>query len=84
MGNFKEKLIRKTIALSGMNPEPFIEKGIINLKELRNWIVKGEYYQRAKSGKTYTEIKHELSEEYGISISSIEKLIYRSHEKRCA
>lgn len=84
MGNFKEKLINETITLSGMNPGPFIEEGIIDLKDLRNWIVKKEYHQRAKEGKTYTEIKYELSEEYGMSISSIEKLIYRSHENRCA
>ena len=36
----------------------------------------------AQSGKTYLEIKHELSDSYGVSVSTIEKLIYRTRFKR--
>jgi len=84
MVKLKQRLITETIAHIGMNPEPFIEQGILPLKQLRNWIVVQEYYKRAKTGRTYTDIKLDLSEEYGISISTIEKLIYRPYEKRSA
>ena len=84
MGNFKEKLIRDTFKHSGIDATPFVESGIIHINDLKKWVVKKEYYKRAKNGQRYSAIKLDLSEEYGISVSSIEKLIYRHHEKRSA
>lgn len=68
------KDIRK---LSGIDPEPLFELGLLDPHHARKWVVKQQYFALARTGRTYTDIKYELSEKYGISISSIEKLIYR-------
>jgi hypothetical protein len=35
----------------------------------------------AKEGKKYKDIKKELSKKYGMSVSSIEKLVYRRGQR---
>ena len=63
--------------LTGLDAEKLFEIGLIPANHARNWIVKEKYYQLAKTGRTYTDIKYELSLDYGMSVSAIEKLIYR-------
>ena len=63
--------------LTGLDAEKLFEIGLIPANHARKWIVKEKYYQLAKTGRTYTDIKYELSLDYGMSVSAIEKLIYR-------
>ena len=80
------KIIQDLREKFGMDVENLIRKGILPTNAAKKWLVKELYFEYAKQGKTYTkegrtytDIKLELSEEYGISISSIEKLVYREH-----
>ena len=54
-----------------------IDVGLIGEKEIIKALVKKEYEEMAKHGMKYKNIKVDLSKKYGISVSSIEKLIYR-------
>jgi len=58
-----------------------IDVGLIGEKEIIKALVRKEYDEMAKQGKKYKDIKEELSKKYGISISSIEKLMYRKSSK---
>lgn len=54
-----------------------VEVGLIGEKELKRLLIKYDYEKLAKSGIKYKEIKKQLSEKYGVSVSSIEKLVYK-------
>lgn len=54
-----------------------IDVGLVGEKEIVKALVRKEYEEMAKLGMKYKDIKAELSEKYGLSVSSIEKLIYR-------
>ncbi|MCB2218974.1 MAG: hypothetical protein KQI35_01175 [Bacteroidetes bacterium] len=54
-----------------------IDVGLVGEKEIIKALVKKEYDEMAKQGKKYKDIKAELSGKYGLSVSSIEKLVYR-------
>ena len=51
--------------------------GLISKKELKRLLIKYDYEQLAKSGIKYKDIKKQLSEKYEVSVSSIEKLVYK-------
>jgi len=55
-----------------------IDVGLVGEKEIIKALVRKEYNEMAKEGMKYKVIKAELSEKYGISVSSIEKLVYRN------
>ena len=79
MNNYIEKVVQEAERISqkdGIKDLLAIE--IISLNELQKWVVKKKYYEELKKGKkTCREIKIILSNEYAISYSKIEKLIYR-------
>lgn len=79
MGSFKEMLVQDIQELSGLDVRPMMEKGLIPLGEARKWVVKEKYKKMALSQKrsTLTDIKYELAEIYGMSVSGIEKMIYK-------
>ncbi len=79
MGAFKDQLAKDILEISGIDPLPLMNLGLLPLDEARKWVVKQKYYTLAKTGRTYTDIKYDLSEIYGLSVSSIEKLIYRNN-----
>ncbi|MCB2222136.1 MAG: hypothetical protein KQI35_17265 [Bacteroidetes bacterium] len=58
-----------------------IDVGLVGEKEIIKALVKKEYDEMAKQDKKYKDIKAELSKKYGLSVSSIEKLIYRNGQK---
>lgn len=64
-------------ALSGIETKKLMEIGLLPAKYAKKWLVKQQYFVLAKTGRTYTDIKYELSEKYGVSVSTIEKMIYR-------
>jgi hypothetical protein len=67
--------------IAGVDTRNLMELGLLPPKHAKKWLVKQRYYMLAKTGRTYTDIKYELSERYDISVSSIEKIIY-SRKKR--
>jgi hypothetical protein len=77
MGNFSEMIAREIQEVSGVDVKSIMEMGLLHPIEARKWLVKTKYYLLADGSRTLTDIKYELSENYGISISSIEKMIYR-------
>ena len=46
-------------------------------KEMKKVLILKAYQDMAKRGMKYKDIKAALSKEYGVSVSGIEKLIYR-------
>ena len=56
-----------------------LHRGILDPRDAKKWLVKQLYYKLYKTDRTYTDIKNELSVKYDISVSSIEKLIYRKN-----
>jgi hypothetical protein len=77
MDSFTATIINEIKELSGIDITASLRTGLIRPGDATRWLVREKYYRLAKTGRTYTDIKLELSGLYGISISSIEKLIYR-------
>ena len=77
MDETRDLIIEEIEQIAGIDARQLLEKGLLTLKQARKWIVKQKYYQLARTGRTYTDIKYELSIDYGISVSSIEKMVYR-------
>ncbi|MBS4057368.1 MAG: hypothetical protein KGZ82_08635 [Bacteroidales bacterium] len=77
MGEFIGQMVKEIREISGIDTAEAIRIGLLPPTEARKWLVKQKYFiLAAGSGRTYTDIKYELSEEYGMSVSSIEKLVY--------
>jgi len=70
--------------ISGIDVRVLVEKGLIKSFQARKWLVKQKYYQMAKTGRTYFDIKNELSVCYDLSVSTIEKMIYRKQHTELA
>jgi hypothetical protein len=62
---------------TGIDAGKLLDMGLIPANHARKWVVRQKYFEMAKTGRTYTDIKLELSVEYGVSVSAIEKLVYR-------
>ncbi len=77
MDEIKELVLDEIEALAGTNVRSLLDIGLISVDHARKWVVKQKYYALAKSGRTYTDIKLELSVEFGLSVSTIEKMVYR-------
>ena len=56
---------------------PAIAIGLIGEQQMKKVLVKYEYETLSKKGIKYKEIKSKLSKKYGVSVSWIEKLVYR-------
>ena len=73
----QETMLAEINDLAGMDVANLVKKGLVNSNQARKWLVKQKYFQMAKTGRTYADIKYELSDCYGVSVSTIEKMIYR-------
>ena len=58
-----------------------VEVGLVGEKGLKKVLIKYYYELMAKDGLKYKDIKQILSQKYGFSISSIEKLMYGNHHR---
>jgi hypothetical protein len=79
-----EKVIVDLRERCGIEVEHLVVRGLLPVSQAKKWLVKELYFDYAregntidKGGRTYTDIKNELSSCYGLSVSSIEKMIYR-------
>ena len=84
MSNEAEKIITEIRDRFGIDVEKLVKMDLLPLPAAKRWLVREMYFHLArngntveKGGRTYTDIKNQLSVEYGISVSSIEKIIYR-------
>jgi len=69
-GEIKEK--------TGLEADKMAEVGLLNERTAKKWLVKHHYHtQKKETGKTLTDIKLDLSVKYDVSVSSIEKMVYR-------
>ena len=77
MNTTKDLILGEIKEIAGIDASYLFDIGLIPADHARNWVVKHKYFQLAKTGRTYTDIKGQLSDEYGVSVSMIEKMIYR-------
>jgi len=74
---FRDLILREIKELAGVDASKLYDMDLLTLDQARKWLVREKYFRMKRPGRTYTDIKYELSEDYGISVSAIEKLIYR-------
>jgi len=79
-----QKVINDLKEYFGIDVENLIKKGLLPVNAAKKWLIRELYFAYAregntiaKGGRTYTDIKYQLSIDYDISVSSIEKIIYR-------
>ncbi len=77
MDTSTELILNEVKDLAGIDPRMLIDEGLLTQEQARKWLVKQRYFQMAKTGRKYKDIKYELSVSYGLSVSKIEKLVYR-------
>ena len=77
----KDLILGEIKELAGIDAEQLLEIGLLTEDHARKWVVKKKYYEMAKTGRTFTDIKNELSDCFGLSVSSIEKMVYRKQKK---
>ena len=61
----------------GIDVTDAIRIGLAGEKEIKRVLIKKKYALLATEGISYKEIKDRLSREFGVSVSSIEKMVYR-------
>jgi len=73
------RIIKDIFENYGIDISYFVAIGLLHIEDAKNWLVRKEYYRMAETKEyNYREIKERLSTRYSISISSIEKMIYRN------
>jgi hypothetical protein len=77
MGYLSEKIKSELEACNDLKIGTLYDQGLINPASARNWLIRKKYFEMARTGRSYTDIKIELSLEYDVSVSMIEKIIYR-------
>ena len=73
----EQKIIEDIRDNFGLEVENLVRLGLLPPVSAKKWLVRALYFEYAKSGRTYIDIKLDLSVEYEISVSAIEKLVYR-------
>jgi len=77
MEESRDLILGEIKELAGIDAGQLLEMGLLTTDHAKKWVVKKRYFQMAKTGRTYTDIKNELSDCFGMSVSTIEKLVYR-------
>ena len=73
----ERKIVEDLREYFGLEVENLVMVGLLPPDSAKKWLVRALYFKHAKTGRTYMDIKLDLSVEYNISISAIEKLVYR-------
>ena len=81
MEESRDLILGEIRELAGVDAGRLIDIGLLTADHARKWVVKKKYYEMAKTGRTFTDIKNELSDCFGLSVSSIEKMVYRKQKK---
>ncbi len=56
--------------------------GLVGEREMKKALIIKAYEEMAKEGLKYKDIKARLSKEYGVSVSSIEKMVYKPTKQK--
>ena len=72
-----QKLINDCLDVFNIDISEAFYFGLVKETELTKAIVKHKYYEMGKTGMKYQEVKFILSRKYNISVSSIDKIIYK-------
>ena len=75
----EEKLVNEVLDKLNADIRESVEIGLAGEKEIKRVLLKKEYEDMAKMGMKYKDIKVVLSEKYGLSVSMIEKLVYKKN-----
>lgn len=78
LSNEQQKLSMEVLECMGIDVQQAVDSGLIGIKEMKRKLVKFHYEKMAKTGLKYKDIKNELSKKYGLSVASIEKMVYRN------
>jgi hypothetical protein len=70
-------LIGEVLDKLGVDILELVEMGFIGEKEIKRVLIVTEYERMARNGIKYKDIKRILGKQYGWSVSSIEKLVYK-------
>lgn len=71
------ELINEASEVFEIDLYPAAQAGILTHRGLTTAIVRHEYLRHNKNGQKIAKIKEELSKKYNISVSAIEKIIYK-------
>jgi hypothetical protein len=82
MGETNNVIAREIKEVAGLDVEDLMKIGLLHPTDAKMWLLKQKYYLMAKSGMSYTDIKYELSITYDVSVSTIEKMVYRKPRVR--
>jgi hypothetical protein len=77
----EEMLVNEVMDKLNADIRESIEIGLAGEKEIKRVLVKKEYENLAKEGMKYKDIKVLLSEKYEVSVSWIEKLVYKNGKR---
>ena len=65
----------------GIDISYYVSIGLLHIADAKNWLIINEYPRLYNNGElSHKEVKERLSKRYGISISSIEKMVYRNNK----
>ena len=75
----QERIIKDIIHHYGIDISYYLALGLLHIEDAKNWLIRQEYMRLYKGGEySYKTVKAYLSDRYSVSISKIEKLIYRN------
>lgn len=75
-----QRIIKDIIHHYGLDITYFVALGLLHIDDAKIWLISKEYRRLYNGGEySYKQVKAYLSARYGVSISIIEKIIYRNH-----
>ncbi len=71
------RIIKDIFSLYGIDISYFVAMGLLHIDDAKKWLVKMEYFRLYRDeGYSYRQAKEILRDRYGMSVSSIEKMVY--------
>ena len=75
--NEEKNLIKEIYEFYKIDVTKEVSYKIVGVKELKKAVIRKVYEAEQRKGRKYLEIKKEISKKYKVSLSTIEKLIYK-------
>ena len=74
----QQRIIKDILQHYNVDVSYFVALGLLHIVDARNWLICHEYRRLHNHGEhTYIKVKLYLCERYDVSLSTIEKMIYR-------
>ena len=72
------RIIKDIFRLYGIDISFMVMMKMLHIDDAKKWLVREEYHRLYREeGYSYRQVKEILRDRYGLSVSSIEKLVYR-------